>query len=102
MQSSIKAQLGQAQPCQKSANIFASKPHGRIYEVLPTGGWSIWPKGVTPQRWCVQACGDQNHILGNAPYLVACAIARHMNRQPPDPGDMEALVWFSISYCGSL
>jgi hypothetical protein len=55
-----------------------------------------------PAGCSVQRKGDPLPILNHAPYAVACAVARHLNGQSPEAGDVEALVCFSLGYCGEL
>lgn len=58
---------------------------------------------AAPSAGCtVQREDDPHPVLASAPYAVACAVARHLNGQSPEAGDIEALVCFSLGYCGGL
>ena len=58
-------------------------------------GTVTYPFGCSVQRE-----GDPEPLMSRAPYAVACAVARHLNGQNPEAKDMEALVCFSLGYCG--
>ena len=49
-----------------------------------------------PSRWSVLAEGSTQVAANQLPYDVACAIARHLNGQDPEPGDITALVTFAL------
>ncbi len=55
---------------------------------------SPWQEKHT--RWIVRQLGCNEPLLRMASYIVACAIARHLNAQDPEPGDIEALVSFAM------
>lgn len=74
----------------------------RRYEVLQSEGRSVSPLLTSPNRWGVRAEGETHRLVSNAPYQVACAIARHLNGQNPESGDIEALVCYSLGYCGDV
>lgn len=54
------------------------------------------PTEARPNRWCVHPEGAPLIIAKDVPYEVACAIARHLNGQNPEPGDTAALVNFTL------
>lgn len=63
------------------------------YEVTPSGG--CWAVG-SPDRWCVRPEGCCMNVAKHVPYTVASALARHLNAQDPEPGDVAALVGFIL------
>lgn len=83
----------------RTARTGPAKPCHR-YEVVPTGTLPACPLLPSSNRWCVRTEGETHRLVSNAPYEVACAIARHLNGQNPESGDIQALVCYSLGYCG--
>jgi len=54
------------------------------------------PRQEKHTRWIVRQVGCHEPLLRVASYIVACATARHLNAQDPEPGDIEALVLFAM------
>jgi hypothetical protein len=79
-----------------------AKPYlivNRRYEVAPSDRPRC-PLVPVSERWNVRREGGESPLITNAPYEVACAIARHLNGQDAESGDIEALVCYSLGYCG--
>ena len=67
------------------------------YIVVPSGGWSPCPfAGPRLDRWCVRPEDDMHNVAKHVPYTVAVALARHLNGQDAEAGDVAALVGFVL------
>lgn len=67
------------------------------YEVTPSGGWGSCLLAVGgSDRWCVHPEGCASNVAKHVPYTVAVALARHLNGQDAEAGDVAALVGFIL------
>jgi hypothetical protein len=63
--------------------------------VVPSGGQPLDPNPM--DRWCVRPEDDAHNVAKHVPYAVAVALARHLNGQNPEAGDVAALVDFILA-----
>ncbi len=65
----------------------------RRFEVTPSGG--CWASEAL-DRFCVHPEGCSMNVAKHVPYAVAVALARHLNAQDAEAGDIAALVGFIL------